>query len=56
VLVGGRNGRLWLQGEREVTSDQAAVVMGIGAHCGIAQVSNPLHTTKMLDLTLAAPK
>ena len=38
--------KLWLQDEWELTSDQAAVVMGIGAHCGIAQVSNPLHTAK----------
>jgi len=38
--------KLWLQDEWELTSDQAAVVMGIGAHCGVAQVSNPLHTAK----------
>jgi acetamidase/formamidase len=38
--------KLWLQDEWGLTSDQAAVLMGIGAHCGIAQVSNPLHTAK----------
>jgi amidase len=38
--------KLWLQDEWGLTRDQAAVVMGIGAHCGIAQVSNPLHTAK----------
>ncbi|HEY2653351.1 MAG TPA: acetamidase/formamidase family protein [Solirubrobacteraceae bacterium] len=38
--------KLWLQDEWGLTSDQAAVVMGIGAHCGVAQISNPLHTAK----------
>jgi acetamidase/formamidase len=38
--------KLWLQDEWRLTSDQAAIVMGIGAHCGVAQVSNPLHTAK----------
>jgi amidase len=38
--------KLWLQDDWGLTSDQAAVVMGIGAHCGVAQVSNPLHTAK----------
>src|SRR5262249_8814015 len=36
----------WVQDEGELPSDQAAVVRGIGAHCGIAQVSTPLHTAK----------
>jgi amidase len=36
----------WLQDEWELSSDQAAVVMGIGAHCGVGQVSNLLHTAK----------
>jgi amidase len=38
--------KLWLQDEWRLSSDQAAIVMGIGAHCGVAQVSNPLHTAK----------
>jgi amidase len=38
--------KVWLQDEWGLTSEQAAVVMGIGAHCGIAQVSNLLHTAK----------
>lgn len=38
--------KLWLQDEWELSSEQAAVVMGIGADCGIGQVSNLLHTAK----------
>ncbi len=38
--------KLWLEDEWELTSEQAALVMGIGAHCGIGQVSNRLHTAK----------
>jgi acetamidase/formamidase len=38
--------KLWLQDEWSLNSDQAAIVMGIGAHCGIGQLSNPLHTAK----------
>jgi amidase len=38
--------KLWLQDEWRLTSDEAAVVMGIGAHCGVGQVSNLLHTAK----------
>lgn len=47
--------KLWLQDEWALTSDQAAVVMGIGAHCGIAQVSNPLHTAKCSIARALAP-
>ncbi len=36
----------WLEEEWSLSSDQAAVVMGIGAHCGVGQVSNLLHTAK----------
>jgi amidase len=36
----------WLQDEWVLSSDEAAVVMGIGAHCGVAQVTNLLHTAK----------
>jgi amidase len=38
--------KLWLQSEWGLTSDEAAVLMGIGAHCGVGQVSNLLHTGK----------
>ena len=38
--------KLWLEDEFGLSSEQAAIVMGIGAHCGICQVSNPLHTAK----------
>ena len=34
------------RGRVALSSEQAAIVMGIGAHCGIGQVSNPLHTAK----------
>lgn len=36
----------WLQQEWDLTNDDAAVVMGIGAHCGIGQISNLFHTAK----------
>lgn len=36
--------KIWLEDDWGLTSDEAAVVMGIGAHCAVAQVSNPLHT------------
>ena len=36
----------WLQRDRHLSSEQAAIAMGIGAHCGIGQVSNRLHTAK----------
>jgi amidase len=36
----------WLQDEWALSSQDAAVVMGIGAHCGVGQVSNRLHTAK----------
>lgn len=38
--------KLWLEDEWQLTSDQAALVMGIGAHCRIGQISNQLHTGK----------
>jgi amidase len=38
--------KLWLEDEWSLSSEQAAIIMGIGAHCGIGQVSNPLHTAK----------
>lgn len=36
----------WLQQEWDLTNEDAAVVMGIGAHCGIGQISNLFHTAK----------
>ncbi len=38
--------KLWLQDDWGLAADQAAIVMGIGAHCGVGQVSNRLHTAK----------
>jgi amidase len=38
--------KYWLEQEWGLTNDEAAMVMGIGAHCGIGQVSNLLHTAK----------
>jgi amidase len=38
--------KLWLEDEWGLTSDDAAIVMGMGAHCGVGQVSNLLHTGK----------
>ena len=36
--------KAWLEDEWQLTSDEAAIIMGIGANCGVGQVSNPLHT------------
>ena len=48
--------KIWLEHEWGLTSDEAAVLMGIGAHCGIGQVSNLLHTAKCsLDRSLLPP-
>jgi len=38
--------KLWLEEQWGLSNDEAAMVMGIGAHCGIGQVSNLLHTAK----------
>jgi amidase len=38
--------KLWLEDEWRLTHEQSAIVMGIGAHCGVGQVSNRLHTAK----------
>ncbi len=38
--------KAWIEREWDLSHDDAAVVMGIGAHCGIGQVSNRLHTAK----------
>jgi len=38
--------KLWLEGEWGIDPDEAALVMGIGAHCGVGQVSNRFHTAK----------
>ena len=36
--------KLWLQDEWQVDPDDAALVMGMAADCGVCQVSNLLHT------------
>jgi amidase len=38
--------KIWLEQEWGLTNEEAAMVTGIGAHCGIGQVSNLLHTAK----------
>jgi amidase len=38
--------KLWLEDEWRLSPDEAALIMGIGAHCGVGQVSNLLHTAK----------
>jgi amidase len=38
--------KVWLEQDWSLGSDDAAVLMGIAAHCGIAQVTNLLHTAK----------
>jgi amidase len=38
--------KIWLEQEWSLTNEEAAMVTGIGAHCGIGQVSNLLHTAK----------
>ncbi len=48
-----RDLKLWLEDEWQLDNEGAAVVMGIGADCAIAQVSNLLHTAKCsIDLAL----
>jgi amidase len=45
--------KLWLEDEWGLSSEQAAIIIGIGADCGIGQVSNLLHTAKCsIDLEL----
>jgi hypothetical protein len=36
----------WLEDEWRLGGDEAAIVMGMGAHCGVGQVTNRLHTAK----------
>jgi amidase len=51
-----RQMKLWLQDEWSLTHEQAAILMGIAGDCGIAQVSNLLHTAKCsLQLELLPP-
>jgi acetamidase/formamidase len=38
--------KFWIQDEWQISPDDATVLMGIGAHCGVGQVSNLLHTGK----------
>jgi len=45
--------KMWLEDDFGLSGEQAAIVMGIGADCGIGQVSNLLHTAKCsLDLSM----
>lgn len=47
--------KLWIQDQWGLTHEQAAIVMGIGAHCGVGQISNRHHTAKCsLDRSLLA--
>ncbi len=36
----------WLQDEWQVAPEDATIVMGIGAHCGVCQVSNAIYTAR----------
>ena len=47
--------KLWLEHEWGLTNEESAMVMGIGAHCGIGQVSNLLHTAKCSISRLLLP-
>ncbi len=48
--------KLWLESEWRLSSDDAAVLMGIAADCGVCQVSNQLHTaTCSIDRSLLPP-
>ena len=46
--------KLWLEQEWELTNDEAAMVMGMGAHCGIGQVTQPAAYGQVLDRSIAA--
>ena len=48
--------KLWIEDEWRVDADDAAVIMGIAADCGVCQVSNALHTaTCTLERALLPP-
>jgi amidase len=48
--------KLWLEDEFQVAPDDAAVVMGMAADCGVCQVSNLLHTaTCVIALDVLPP-
>lgn len=48
--------KLWIEDEWQVPADDAAVIMGIAADCGVCQVSNVLHTaTCTLERALLPP-
>jgi acetamidase/formamidase len=52
-----RQMKLWLEDEWALTHEQSAMLMGIAGDCGIAQVSNLLHTAKCsLRLDLLPPE
>jgi len=44
--VAFRELKLWLEADYGLTSDESAVLLGIGGHCGVCQVSNALYTAK----------
>ena len=47
----------WLADEYALTSDDAAVLMGIAAHCGVCQVSNALYTAQCsISLSVLPPR
>ena len=49
--------KLWLEDHWRLRHEEATIVMGIGAHCGVGQVSNRLHTAKCsLDRSLLPPR
>jgi hypothetical protein len=52
-----RDLKLWVEEEWRLDPERVAIVMGIGADCAIAQVSNRLHTAKCsIDLALLPEK
>jgi amidase len=49
--------KFWLESEWGLSADDAAVLMGIAADCGVCQVSNLLHTaTCSIDRSLLPPR
>lgn len=44
--VAFRELKLWLEADYGLTSEESAVLLGIGGHCGVCQVSNALYTAK----------
>jgi amidase len=38
--------KAWLEADWNLAGDDAAIIMGIGAHCGVCQVSNAIYTAR----------